>query len=386
MSRRSIRPQELLARLVAFDTVSDRSNTEMVEHLASHVRSLGFEIKIDTISDPHGVSKSNLVCTAGPSAREGLHEGLAFVGHTDTVPYDPAWKEALTLTERDGKLFARGAADTKGFIAATLAAVEETDLGRLSRPLTLIFTHDEEVGCLGAKRLAADARGALRPSYAIVGEPTSLVPMRAHKGYCLAQIEIHGKEGHSAYPDLGVNAIFRAARLLSKIEGLSLALREQTDPAFSPPWTTLNVGRIEGGKAKNIIPGSANFTLEWRPIPGQDEEEVYERVAQAAEALHREDPTFECEMELLRADGGVSTSPDSALVKFLEETTGNPSGTVSFGTEAPEMAALGAEPVVCGPGDIKVAHRTGEFVPALQLANAVEVYSAAIRRFCIQDA
>lgn len=385
-----MRAQELLAQLVAFDTVSERSNVELIEYLAGHARSLGFEIKIDTINDARGVSKANLICQLGPArdARKGAPTGgLAFVGHTDTVPYDKDWKEALTLVERDGKLYGRGSADTKGFIAAVLAAVESADLNRLSRPLYLVFTHDEEIGCLGAKRLAKEkGDGAIRPSYAIVGEPTSLVPIRAHKGYCIAEVEVVGKEGHSAYPDVGVNAIFRAARFLSQIEGLSLAIREQKDPAFQPPYTTINVGVVSGGKAKNIIPGSCKFTVEWRPIPGQDPEWVYDKLAAAAEQLHREDPQFECELELVRADRGVATSPDSALVRFLEETTGNPSGTVSFGTEAPEMAQLGAEPVICGPGDIKVAHRTGEFVPALQLAMAVEVYTAAIRRFCIQDA
>jgi acetylornithine deacetylase len=375
-----MRAQELLARLVSVDTTSHRSNSELIEYLAGHVRSLGFEIKVDTLTDANGVEKSNLVCRAGPAQ----DKGLAFVGHTDCVPFDPDWKDALTLVERDGRLYARGAADTKGFIAAVLTAVEEIDLGRLSRPLALVFTHDEEVGCLGAKRLAKEK--AIQPAYAIVGEPTSLQPIRAHKGYCLAEIEIHGKEGHSAYPDVGVNAIFRAARLLGKIEEIAKEMRDSANADFTPPYTTINVGRIEGGKAKNIIAGSCKFVVEWRPIPGQSPELVYDRIADAAEGLHRADRTFECEMELVRKDEGTSTAPDSALVKFLEEATGKPSGTVSFGTEAPEMAELGAEPVICGPGDIKVAHRTGEFVPALELARAAEIYRDAIRRFCIQDA
>lgn len=381
-----MRAKEHLARLVSFDTTSHRSNTELVDHVAGHVRSLGFEIKLDAIADERGVEKVNLIATAGPPSRKsGAHAaGLAFVGHTDCVPFDPEWSDALKLVEKDGRLYARGAADTKGFIAAVLTAVEELELDKLTRPLAIVLTHDEEVGCLGAKRLAKDR--ALSPSYAIVGEPTSLKPIRAHKGYCLAEITLHGKEGHSAYPHVGINAIYRAARLLTKIEGLSVSLQSETDRDFEPPYTTLNVGRIEGGKAKNVIPGRCTFTLEWRPIPGQDVEAVYEKVVQAAEALHREDRAFECEMELVRRDTGTATPADSALVKFLEEATGFESGTVSFGTEAPQMAELGAEPVVCGPGDIKVAHRTGEFVPVLELGKAVEVYRAAIRRFCIQDA
>ena len=378
-----MRAQELLTRLVAFDTTSHRSNVELVEWLASHLREIGFEIRVDTVADDAGVQKANLIATAGPKATK--RAGLAFVGHTDCVPFDPEWKDALTLVERDDKLFARGAADTKGFISAVLSAVEEANLERLTSPLTLVFTHDEETGCLGAKRLAKER--AIAPAYAIVGEPTSLVPIRAHKGYCLAEVELHGREGHSAYPDVGVNAIFHAARLIARIEAIAAARKKQGgDAEFSPPHTTVNVGKIQGGKAKNIIPGSCKFTVEWRPIPGENPEALYDEIVTAAEELHRADRTFECEMELVRKDAGTATKRESALVKFLEETTGHESGTVSFGTEAPEMAALGAEPVICGPGDIKVAHRTGEFVPALQLGMAVDVYKAAIRRFCIQDA
>ncbi len=384
-----MRAAKHLAHLVSFDTTSHRSNLPLIDELAREARSLGLGIKVDTITDAHGVQKANLICAAGPGsdgvARPRVVEagagGLAFVGHTDTVPFDPAWKEALTLTERDGRLYARGAADTKGFIAAVLAAVEATDLRRLRRPLTLVFTHDEEVGCLGAKRLGES--NDLRPSYAIVGEPTSLVPIRGHKGYCTAEVEVVGKEGHSAYPEVGVNAIFHGARLLSRIEAEANRLRDETDPLFAPPYTTVNVGRIEGGRAKNVIPGSCRFVVEWRPIPGQPVEAVYERIAAAAESLHREDPTFECELEFTRRDRGVMTPADSPIVTFLEEATGRPAETVSFGTEAPQLTALGAETVVCGPGDIKVAHRTGEFVPVLELGRAVEIFRNAIRRFCI---
>jgi acetylornithine deacetylase len=380
-----VRAADLLTTLVAFDTTSHRSNAEITDWLANQARALGFAIRALTVTDASGVEKVNLVCTAGPNPGPGPGgRGLALVGHTDCVPFDSSWKEALKLTEKEGRLFARGASDTKGFIAAALAAVESLDLGRLTRPLSMVFTHDEEVGCLGAKRLAAEH--AVSASYAIIGEPTSLQPIRANKGYCIAEVEIVGREGHSAYPEVGVNAIFHAARLISRIEGIALALKSEADATFVPPYTTVNVGRIEGGKAKNIIPGSCKFVVEWRPIPGQNPEAVYERLAESAEALHREDPRFECELTLSRADQGAQTAPDSALVKHLEEATGKPSGTVPFGTEAAQMAELGAEPVVCGPGDIRHAHRTGEFVPVEELERAVEIYAGAVRRFCIQDA
>src|SRR4029079_12806900 len=182
---------------------------------------------------------------------------LALVGHTDTVPFDPNWNEALALTERDGKLFGRGACDTKAFIAAALTAVESLDLEKLTKPLALVFTSDEEIGCLGAKRLAAAK--PLTARYAIVGEPTSLQPMRGGKGYCLAQITVRGREAHSAYPQLGASAIFRAARLLGRIEKTAEQLKDDQRAGFDPPHTTLNIGLINGGSAKNIIPGECRF-------------------------------------------------------------------------------------------------------------------------------
>ena len=193
------------------------------------------------------MEKHNLVARAGPAGEVEL----ALVGHTDCVPFDPAWSEALTLTASEGKLFARGACDTKGFIACALTALETLDLSRLKKSLALIFTADEEVGCLGAKRLA-DAR-PFRVRYAIVGEPTQLQPIRANKGYCLAEIEFIGQEGHSAYPERGTSAIRAAGRFLTALDALDAGLRAQPDPAFAPPYTTTNVGLIQGGKAKKRV-------------------------------------------------------------------------------------------------------------------------------------
>src|SRR6185295_12121672 len=193
---------------------------------------------------------------------------LALVGHTDTVPFDPLWTEATTLTEKDGKLFGRGACDTKAFIAAMLTATEGCDLNSLKRPLALVFTADEELGLFGAKRLAAAK--ALHPRIAIVGEPTSLQPMRAGKGYCLTEVTVRGREAHSAYPAIGASAIFRAARLIERIEAIAEQMKDDQHEGFDPPYTTLNVGLISGGTGKNVIPGVCRFTLEWRTVPGQD--------------------------------------------------------------------------------------------------------------------
>jgi acetylornithine deacetylase len=373
--------KDTLAELVGIDSVSSRTNLEMINYLAPRCERLGLCARLLPYVDDAGIKKFNLVAVAPRAMKDTDEIELALVGHTDTVPFDPAWSDALMLTERDGKLFGRGACDTKAFIAAALAAVEQVDLKKLARPLALVFTADEEIGCLGAKRLA-DSR-AIKVRRAIVGEPTSLRPVRAGKGYCLAEVEVRGREGHSAYPALGASAIFRAARLVSRIEQVAKRLEAERHEAFDPPFTTINVGRIEGGTAKNIIAGSCRFTLEWRPVPGQAASHAVEVIKAEADLLRADDPGFDYRIDVQRLDGGVETSADAALVSFMEIVTGHAAGTVAFGTEAPQLIELGAEAVVFGAGDIRNAHRTGEFVPVEELERCVEVLALAIREFCL---
>jgi acetylornithine deacetylase len=371
--------QQTLAQLVAIDSVSSRSNRAITDYLAQRCRQLGLNVQRLPYTDENGVEKTNLIALSRSEFSNSAAE-LALVGHTDTVPYDAKWNEALQLTERDEKLFARGACDTKAFIAAALTAVSLSDLNRLRRPLALIFTADEEIGLIGAKRLAE--AHAIQARYAIVGEPTSLRPMRAGKGYCLAEVTIKGREAHSAYPSLGSSAVFGAARLIAAIETIAEELRDAQHDAFDPPYTTLNVGLVKGGTAKNVIAGECRFTLEWRPIPGQDPQRLLELVERAIAAEKLRDPAFVCEVDAARADGGFETSTDSVLVTMLEDLSAKQAGTVAFGTEAAQMAQLGAEAVVLGPGDIRVAHRTGEFVPIAELEACVKILQQAIERLC----
>jgi acetylornithine deacetylase len=372
--------EEILAELVAIDSTSSRPNVEVVTRLAARAEGLGLSARLYPYADERGVEKLQLVAVSPKNFEEGGEVELALVGHTDTVPFDPAWAEALTLTEREGRLYGRGACDTKGFIAAALAALEETDISRLARPLALVLTADEEVGCLGAKRLA-EAK-PFRARHAVVGEPTSLRPMRAGKGYCLAEVTVRGSEGHSAYPALGASAIMRAARLVTRIEAVAEELKGLSHEAFDPPHTTLNVGLIRGGTAKNVIAGECRFTLEWRPVPGQAPELVADLVRREVAGLRERDEDFDCEVVVTRLDGGAETRADAPLVKALEEWTGRAAGTVSFGTEAPQMTELGADSVVFGPGDIRVAHRTGEFVPAAELRECARILRRTVERFC----
>jgi acetylornithine deacetylase len=368
--------EKTLAELVAIDSTSARSNAEIVSVVARRVEALGMRVRLFPYADERGVEKVQLVAYA---PRETEDVELVLVGHTDAVPFDPAWEGALRLEEREGKLYGRGACDTKGFIAAALTALEEVDFGSLVRPVALVLTADEEVGCLGAKRLA-EAR-PFRARSAVVGEPTSLQPMRAGKGYCLAEVSVRGREAHSAYPAIGASAITRAARLITRVERVAEELRRDTHEAFDPPHTTVNVGVINGGTAKNVVAGRCRFTLEWRPVPNQRPELAAELFRREIERLREDDADFDAALEVSRLDGGVETPADAPLVRALEELTGRPSGTVAFGTEAPQMKELGADAVVFGPGDIRVAHRTGEFVPVAELRAAVRILRGVIERF-----
>jgi acetylornithine deacetylase len=371
--------RSLLGELVAVDTTSSRPNAPLVRLAQRTLEAAGFRTELVPYRDEHGVEKVNLVAVKGGTGGEE-RAALALVGHSDCVPYDAEWTDALKLTEREGKLYGRGACDTKGFIACALHAATRYT-GELRAPLMVVLTADEELGCEGAKHLVSLGKGRAR--HAIVGEPTSLVPVRAHKGYCLAEVEVLGKEGHSAYPDSGASAIFRAGRFLQRLEVLARTrLREERDADFEPPFTTVNVGTISGGKAANVIPGACRFWVEWRPIPRQPKERVLELLEGLRQELVREEPGYEARIQVLRVDPAVDTQADAEVVKLLAGMSGNPPITVSFGTEAPQLTELGAQAVVFGPGDIRVAHQTGEYVPVEDLVRCEAYLTRAITHFC----
>ncbi len=364
----------LLRDLVAIDSTSTKSNVPIIDALERRVTALGLTAQRQRYVDEAGVEKHNLLATTAP----GLPE-LALVGHSDCVPFDASWTEALTLTERGDFLYGRGACDTKAFISCALTAMGQVK-SRLHQPAMLLFTADEELGCVGAKKLLDAKLG--KTKRALVGEPTSLRPIRANKGYCLAEVEVHGKEGHSAYPDTGASAVFRASRLLTKLERYAGSeLRQETDATFQPPFGTLNVGLLSGGKAKNVIAGSVRFTLEWRPLPNQDVNVVLEALERLRADCVKEEPGFSMTVKPLRLDRGFATDPQADLVTFIAAQSGKAPDAVAFGTEGPQLAALGAVPVVFGPGDITVAHQTGEHVPKKELERCVEVMAAALLHF-----
>jgi len=372
--------KQTLSDLVAINSVSAITNAPIIDRLEGICGALGFNTRRFSYLDDNGLDKINLVAITGTEWSEATEVELALVGHTDTVPFDPHWDEALALTERDDRLYARGSCDTKGFIAAALSAVERVDLKKLKRPLAMVFTCDEEIGLRGAKFLAD--LNALRPRYSIVGEPTSLQPIRAGKGYSLAEVVVRGREAHSAYPALGVSAVFHAARLLVRLEHIAVQLKQDQHDEFDPPFTTINVGLLRGGMAKNVIPGECRFTVEWRPIPSQPSDHVFNLIKAAIAEEQESDGDFDAEVKLERLDSGFETAADSRLVSLLEQLTEKRPGTVAFGTEAAQMTVLGSQAVVLGPGDIREAHRTGEFVPINELERCSDVLTRAILELC----
>ena len=371
---------ELLRNLVGISSISRESNRGVISFAQQVLTQTGWAWSTYPYLDPSGIEKLNLIAWPGaldPNDRE-FH--LALVCHTDTVPYSPDWTQATTLLTEGDNLKGCGACDVKGFLACILATATQLDVATLNKPLAIILTADEEIGCVGVRHLV-DLQ-AITATYAIVGEPTSLRPMRAGKGYCLAEIKVHGREAHSAYPGNGVSAIYRAARLIVEIEKIAERLKDLSSDAFSPPFTTINIGEIHGGLAKNIIPPSCQFLLEWRPIAGQDPNLVIDLAKRAIAELTQIDPGFHCEVKILRQQEGFATQPKSELLSAISKASGNAAGSVAFGTEAPWLNKMGAEAIVFGPGSMQSAHSPREYVPKEELYRCVEILKAAIYGLC----
>jgi acetylornithine deacetylase len=373
-------PVDLLRKLVAISSVSRESNRGVIDFAQGVLTGAGWSFQEHGYRDPTGIEKTNLVAwpSAAPPKDGAFH--LVLVCHTDTVPYRDEWADATTLIEDGDNLKGCGACDVKGYLACILSAIAELDSARLNKSLGMILTADEEIGCVGARYLVD--RQIVSARYAIVGEPTSLRPVRAGKGYCLAEVTVFGRETHSAFPENGRSAIYDAAKLIVEIEGIATQLRELRANGFSPPWTTINIGEIQGGLAKNIVAPSCRLLLEWRPVAGQDPNLVADMVQSAIAALVETDPDFQCAMKVLRMQEGFALDEDSDLLRSVLKASGNDAATVAFGTEAPWLNKLGAEAVVFGPGSMLSAHSPREFVPRSELYRCVEILSAAIYDLC----
>lgn len=367
---------ELLIDLIRIPSVSALSYVPVIDYIAGTLDPKIWNLCRLRYSDPIGTPKQNLLATMYPNRDQPIE--LALVCHTDTVPYSKDWKEAVSPAIDKAKLFGRGASDVKGALACILTAASE--IANEPKPIALVFTADEEIGCIGAKRLLAERR--ISPRFCIVSEPTKLRPVIGGKGYGLGEIVIHGTEAHSALPHLGHSAIYDAARFIDRVKSFAAQLEQAGNQAFDPPFTTLNIGTIHGGTAKNIIPGECRMLLEWRPVPGEAPDRVEREVTQILAELKRADSGFAASFNVLRNDPGFETDSNSKLAKLIEQLGGTSATTVSFGTEAPYSNQLGAETVVFGPGDMAVAHRSGEHISLIELERATELLVELIRELC----
>lgn len=363
-----------LTRLIGFDTVSRHSNLALIEDVQVYCEHLGLSVDL-TFNEAK--DKANLFVTvpAGANADQVNH-GLVLSGHTDVVPVDGQdWlSEPFTATIRDDKLYGRGACDMKGFIACALTllpqAVKLSNAGQMRRPLHLALSFDEEVGCLGAPLILADlkARG-ITPDYCIVGEPTNMAMVVAHKGIAVYRCRVHGKSAHSSLTAQGVNAISYASRLIGYVDELAeeISHRDDNDSLFDVPYSTLSVGTIKGGTATNIVPNLCEFTFDYRNLPHMTQEDILApikaKVAELSAQMQARAP--ETGIELLQQESvpAMTDNDNGELQKLISALTGDDERhKVAYATEGGQFTNAGIPTIICGPGSIEQAHKANEFV------------------------
>jgi acetylornithine deacetylase len=363
--------QEYLLDLIRIRSVSATSNRAVIDYARNVLHQAGWSTRELAYVDANAVEKVNLIAAPPHQDVSVRSVDLAFVCHTDTVPFSSSWARALEPFLDEDHLYGCGACDVKGFLACLLQAATSKPYGEWAAGLRIILTADEEVGCMGAKHLLA--QDAIRPRRLVVGEPTSLHAARAGKGYCLSEVVVQGIEAHSAHPEQGASAIFAASRMIRSIEELAEQLRAQVHELFNPAYTSLNVGTVEGGTAKNIVAGECRFLVEWRPVPGLDAGFIPAALESYADALQQRDSRIRCMINSLRQQAGFETPETSPLVQTLVEKTRQTSTSIPFGSEASVFASIAEEMVVFGPGDMQTAHSDRECVPLTELTKAVAV-------------
>ncbi|MEM9147722.1 MAG: acetylornithine deacetylase [Pseudomonadota bacterium] len=383
-------PEEMLARLVSFPTVSRDSNLPLIHFVQDYLAALGVESRLVPNDDG---TKANLYAQIGP-AEPG---GIVLSGHTDVVPVDgqPWTTDPFVLTEKTNRLYGRGTCDMKGFSANVLAAVPEMLAAGLKRPVQIALSYDEEVGCLGAPFMIAEMRETLPPAAAvIVGEPTSMRVVSRHKGVNTLNTHVRGYEVHSSLVHTGVSAVMTAARLITWCEERMAENREMAeanpDPVgglFEPPFTTLHVGTVEGGTASNITAKDCRFSIDIRNLPTESAEEWIARYrahcveVEAVMRAIRPEAAITVE-ERSRTPGCRKEPDDRAVAEHLARSLTGDNGehVVAYGTEAGQFQDAGYSAVICGPGSIEQAHQADEFIEKSQLAEGRRFISRVIER------
>jgi acetylornithine deacetylase len=361
----------LLERLIGFNTVSRDSNLALIEFIRDYLADFGVASELFFNAQK---TKANLYASIGPTHLRGI----VLSGHTDVVPVDgQAWTvEPFVLSEREGRLYGRGTADMKGYLACVLAAVPALVAQPLQVPVHLAFSYDEEVGCLGVRSLLAELQQREpKPLACIIGEPTELRPVLGHKGKLAMRCCVQGAACHSAYAPQGINAIEYAARLIGKLGqiGEGLAQNEDLDLRFDPPYSTVQTGVIRGGTALNIVPAQCEFDFEVRALPSFDPQRVADELQAFAEQqllpkMQAVQPETAIRFQPLSGYPGLATNPDGFAAELIARLSGcNEFGTVAFGTEGGLFDQAGIPTVVCGPGSMEQGHKPDEFVSVEQM-------------------
>ena len=387
---------EWLKRLIAFDTVSRHSNLALIEEVQAYCISLGLEPVLtfnDTTDREHSSNKANqskanlfVSVPAGgglaDTASATIKGGIVLSGHTDVVPVDGQdWlSDPFKAEIRGDKLYGRGACDMKGFIACALnllpQAVALSQQGQLRKPLHLALSFDEEVGCLGAPLMLEElSQRGINPDYCIVGEPSSMKMVVAHKGISVFRCSVHGKSAHSSLTHQGINAISYAAKLIGFIDELAsqLAQSDQVDPMFDVPYSTLSIGTIEGGTATNIVPNLCEFTFDYRNLPSMGTQDILpvieQRITELNQQMQQVDSQTGIKIEQLESVPAMTDTESEALQQLIAGLVQSSARhKVAYATEGGQFTNAGIATVICGPGSIEQAHKADEYVELAQLA------------------
>lgn len=372
----SARAVDILARLVAFDTTSRGSNLALIEWVEAYLSDLGVASR--RVPNADG-TKSNLMASIGPAV-EG---GVVLSGHTDVVPVDgqPWSSDPWVLTQRDGRLYGRGTCDMKGFLALALAATPDLVAADLRRPVHLAFSYDEEVGCLGAPdMIAVIARDLPRPALVVVGEPTDMVAVQAHKGIASYWVTVTGREAHSSLTHLGVSANMVAVKLMSHLVELSERLERQADPAspFLPKGATLTIGQVNGGTAVNILARQCVFVFDLRTPPDLDPQAIladfFALAGQLDAEVRAKAPEGGVKVEVRSLTPSFAPEKDGAAEAFARRMAGDngPARVAPYAAEAGQFQGAGFSTVICGPGSIDQAHQPDEYVEIAQMERGAQ--------------
>lgn len=360
---------DLVKQLVAFDTTSRSSNLSLIAFVQEMLEESGARVRL---TYNHEKTKANLFASFGPEG-DG---GYVLSGHTDVVPVDgQEWSSDPFVPEvRGGKLYGRGTADMKGFIGTALSLLGDIAEAPLKRPIHFALSYDEEVGCAGVPGLLEDlAKAGIKPALAIIGEPTEMRVVGAHKSGAVVHTNCRGREGHSSAPDKGANAVMMAGEFVAHLQTLGEELKQDRDAHFDPPYTTVQANMIEGGTAVNVLARDARVTWEYRALPDRNPDSIVERAQSYASDVilpkyKTRAPEARIETKIHARYPGLILDADSPAIALAREISGaNAVETVAYGTEAGLFQRAGIPAVVCGPGSIEQAHKADEFVALSEL-------------------